>query len=208
MHLFLFVIFLQVLGSLPAWWRFAQCLRCYHDTKGIAHLLNAGKYFSTFPMIASSAMLAAVQHQHPNDWKSRPEFAIWFCCTFGRAIYVFVWDVIMDWGFFQRPHNSLRSKHPFLRTHLLFNAHWVYYAMIVTDFILRFIFLIKLSPTLSTLLPSPILVTILATLEVTRRFLWNFFRLEYEQTKGMAAESPAVKIRQHSVSSTLSIHKL
>ena len=34
-----------LVALLPAWWRFAQCLRRYHDTKkAFPHLVNAGKY--------------------------------------------------------------------------------------------------------------------------------------------------------------------
>lgn len=39
----------SVISCLPAWWRFAQCLRRYRDTKmAFPHLVNAGKYSTTF----------------------------------------------------------------------------------------------------------------------------------------------------------------
>jgi hypothetical protein len=34
-----------VIAFLPYWFRFAQCLRRYRDTKLKAHLINSGKYF-------------------------------------------------------------------------------------------------------------------------------------------------------------------
>jgi hypothetical protein len=38
-----------LVGCLPAWWRFAQCLRRYRDTKeAFPHLVNAGKYATSF----------------------------------------------------------------------------------------------------------------------------------------------------------------
>lgn len=46
-----------IVRSLPAWFRFAQCLRRYHDT-GLVHpfLINAGKYASSFPVIIFSTL--------------------------------------------------------------------------------------------------------------------------------------------------------
>lgn len=36
-----------IIALLPAWFRFAQCLRRYRDTrKAFPHLVNAGKYFT------------------------------------------------------------------------------------------------------------------------------------------------------------------
>ena len=39
-------IFYWIIGFLPYWWRFAQCLNKYHETEQKVHLVNAGKYFS------------------------------------------------------------------------------------------------------------------------------------------------------------------
>ena len=37
-----------VISAMPAWFRFAQCLRRYKDTKHVfPHLVNAGKYSTT-----------------------------------------------------------------------------------------------------------------------------------------------------------------
>lgn len=38
-----------IVNCLPAWFRFAQCLRRYRDSKeAFPHLVNAGKYSATF----------------------------------------------------------------------------------------------------------------------------------------------------------------
>lgn len=38
-----------IVNCLPAWFRFAQCLRRYRDSKeAFPHLVNAGKYSTTF----------------------------------------------------------------------------------------------------------------------------------------------------------------
>lgn len=46
-----------VLACLPAWFRFAQCLRRYRDTReAFPHLANAGKYASTFFVVLFSTL--------------------------------------------------------------------------------------------------------------------------------------------------------
>lgn len=42
-------------ACLPAWFRFAQCLRRYRDTKeAFPHLVNAGKYATSFFVVVFS----------------------------------------------------------------------------------------------------------------------------------------------------------
>ncbi|GFS97138.1 xenotropic and polytropic retrovirus receptor 1 homolog [Trichonephila clavipes] len=46
-----------IVACLPAWFRFAQCLRRYRDTKeAFPHLVNAGKYSTTFFNVAFSSL--------------------------------------------------------------------------------------------------------------------------------------------------------
>ena len=41
-----------IFNCLPAWFRFAQCLRRYRDTReAFPHLVNAGKYSTTFMVV-------------------------------------------------------------------------------------------------------------------------------------------------------------
>ena len=46
-----------VVACLPAWFRFAQCLRRYKDTRqAFPHLVNAGKYSTAFFVVAFSTL--------------------------------------------------------------------------------------------------------------------------------------------------------
>ncbi|MEQ2243203.1 Xenotropic and polytropic retrovirus receptor 1, partial [Ilyodon furcidens] len=46
-----------VIKCLPAWFRFAQCLRRYRDSKrAFPHLVNAGKYSTSFFVVTFSAL--------------------------------------------------------------------------------------------------------------------------------------------------------
>ena len=48
-----------IIGILPAWFRFAQCLRRYRDTREVfPHLVNAGKYSTGFFVAVFSSINA------------------------------------------------------------------------------------------------------------------------------------------------------
>ena len=49
-----------IIAALPAWFRFAQCLRRYRDTREAnPHLVNAGKYSTTFFVVLFSSLSSA-----------------------------------------------------------------------------------------------------------------------------------------------------
>lgn len=47
-----------LVACLPAWWRFAQCVRRYFDEgrRANPHLLNAGKYSTVWLVVAFSTL--------------------------------------------------------------------------------------------------------------------------------------------------------
>ena len=50
-----------ILAALPAWFRFAQCLRRYYNTKKVfPHLVNAGKYSTSFFVVAFSSIASSL----------------------------------------------------------------------------------------------------------------------------------------------------
>lgn len=57
---------------------------------------------------------------------------------------------------------------------------WFYYIAMVEDFILRFGWTLSMSLIEMGYIDSDIMLSILAPLEVFRRFIWNYFRLENE----------------------------
>lgn len=77
--------------------------------------------------------------------------------------------------------NRRRSKHyPFLRKELVYPA-WVYYFAIVENIILRFGWIITISLTEFSGIEAGLVVSLLAPMEMFRRFVWNCIRLENEQ---------------------------
>lgn len=55
-----------IVNCLPAWFRFAQCLRRYRDTKeAFPHLVNAGKYSSTFLVVLFGTLRSMYDGENP-----------------------------------------------------------------------------------------------------------------------------------------------
>lgn len=59
-------------------------------------------------------------------------------------------------------------------------AQFFYYFAIVEDLVLRFVWALSLVLTEMKYVSGDVMTTLLAPLEVFRRFVWNFFRLENE----------------------------
>jgi len=93
--------------------------------------------------------------------------------------YSYAWDIYMDWGL-------LRSKDPKtygLREKLNYPV-WFYYYAIVSDFLLRFFWIVTLwqygSPT-SPFYTFQVMTFISIVLEIFRRAQWSLLRVENEQ---------------------------
>jgi hypothetical protein len=55
-----------------------------------------------------------------------------------------------------------------------------YYFAIIEDFVLRFLWAVSLALSKTEFVHADIVVAIVSPLEIFRRFVWNFFRLENE----------------------------
>ncbi|XP_029971299.1 xenotropic and polytropic retrovirus receptor 1 homolog [Salarias fasciatus] len=166
-----------VIKCLPAWFRFVQCLRRYRDTKrAFPHLVNAGKYSTSFFVVTFSALYSTHKEKTPAD--AQIFLYLYIACLIVSSCYTLVWDLKMDWGLFDR--NA--GENTFLREEIVYPHKAYYYSAIVEDVLLRFSWVLTISLTTLTDFHgmSDILATVLAPLEVFRRFVWNFFRLENE----------------------------
>ncbi|KAK7885977.1 hypothetical protein WMY93_025598 [Mugilogobius chulae] len=168
-----------VIQILPAWFRFVQCLRRYRDTKrAFPHLVNAGKYSTTFFAVTFGALYSTHKGDSEKIEEAQVFFYLYITCLVISSLYTLIWDLKMDWGLFDR--NA--GENTFLREEIVYPHKAYYYSAIVEDVLLRFSW--TLTITLSTLTKingiKDILTTILAPMEVFRRFVWNFFRLENE----------------------------
>uniref|UniRef100_A0A0M3HQB1 Xenotropic and polytropic retrovirus receptor 1 n=2 Tax=Ascaris TaxID=6251 RepID=A0A0M3HQB1_ASCLU len=165
-----------LVSIIPATVRFMQCLRRFRDTgRARPHLVNAGKYFTTYPVIIFKSL---------NHWAEKADpyatsifFYLWIAAYIISFTYTFLWDVFMDWGLVD-PRAPKES--PFLREEMIYGSKWYYYAAIVQDFVLRLSWVLNVSLGEAWTLDSDLLTCITAPLEIFRRFIWNYFRLENE----------------------------
>jgi len=163
-----------VVACMPAWFRFAQCLRRYRDTKeAFPHLVNAGKYSTTFFVVTFSTLDSAYR----TETDKSPFYYLYILSAIISSCYTYVWDIKMDWGFF----NAGAGDNRFLREEIVYSSKGYYYFAIVEDLVLRFSWAYKLAlKEVGFGAYAEFTTSVFAALEVVRRFIWNFFRLENE----------------------------
>ena len=105
-------------------------------------------------------------------------FYVWIGSLLISTIYTLFWDLCMDWGFFDTNYGD----NIFLREQIVYDSKAYYYLAILADFIFRFLWTLTVTASIGNLgsLNSEFFRLILASCEIFRRFIWNFFRLENE----------------------------
>ncbi|KAJ3561629.1 hypothetical protein NP233_g10081 [Leucocoprinus birnbaumii] len=172
------------LTALPISIRLAQSIKRYRDSRLFTHLINAGKYglgvisylfyylwlhqgeIRLFPHMHNEADLGIAKHD--DIW-----LPIWLIFMTFYSLYAITWDLLMDWSLLRR-----RSKHFLLRNELGYPTHkFAYYFAIVTNCIIRFVWLIYVPERGPNMILRQF---IYGFLEMLRRAQWNFYRLENE----------------------------
>ena len=100
-----------------------------------------------------------------------------------NSFYSFYWDVAKDWDLtlFSSNRDRHDPEHPYgLRRNRYFHAKQMYYIAIGIDFFLRCTWSIKLSPHLDHFNDLEGGIFSMEFLEVIRRWMWIFFRVETE----------------------------
>ncbi|KAM3363807.1 Phosphate transporter PHO1 -like protein 5 [Capsicum baccatum] len=157
-----------VVAIIPFWSRFIQCLRRLFEEKDSMQGLNALKYFST---IVALVMRTLYDQKRGTFWR------VMAASTSGiTTVANTYWDLVIDWGLLQR-----NSRNRWLRDKLLVPHKIVYFVAIVLDIILRFVWMqLVLDIRELPFLHRKAFVAVVACLEILRRGIWNFFRLENE----------------------------
>lgn len=105
-----------------------------------------------------------------------------FACI--NSGYSFWWDVVKDWDFTLFSPNRLDRDHPYgLRRHRNFSSDRLYHYVIIADLVLRFSWLWRVVPGLTWLPETESGLFLLMFLEIARRWMWVFFRVEAEWSK-------------------------
>lgn len=149
---------------------------------GGVHLANALKYSTAFPVIVLSAMQRSPE---PSKFgmSEATLFRLWMAAVFINSGYSFYWDVMRDWDLtlFASKQERENPEHPWgLRRHRYFHAKEFYYAAIFVDAMLRCTWSFKLSPHLDHFNDLEGGIFLMEALEVLRRWIWIFFRVETE----------------------------
>jgi hypothetical protein len=167
----------------PLWWRFMQCFRRYADqgqVKGKVrwffwyvdkkwhHLHNAGKYFSSLVVVFSSLG----KHSSDGLWY------FWLLTAIWSTAYSFFWDMWYDWGVCR---NTLPGKRNWLLRDKIMYPQPVYYICMAADLLLRLCWTLTINPFYEDTLSAPVSTFLFGCLEVSRRIMWNCFRVENEQ---------------------------
>uniref|UniRef100_T1HVP6 Small molecule transporter n=4 Tax=Rhodnius prolixus TaxID=13249 RepID=T1HVP6_RHOPR len=165
-----------LVNCIPAWMRFAQCLRRFRDSKeAFPHLVNAGKYSTTFFVVIFNSLKKYNKSYYQNEFDN-PYLYMWLVSSLISTVYTSSWDIWMDWGLM----DSNAGENRFLREEVVYSWKGFYYLAIAEDLLLRLSWLLSFLLSHNGFLESDLLTSLTAPLEVFRRFVWNFFRLENE----------------------------
>ncbi|KAF5792011.1 putative SPX domain-containing protein [Helianthus annuus] len=161
-------VFFIVIAVIPYWIRALQCIRRLCDGRDSTQALNGLKYFST---------IAAVVTRTIYSQKRGTTLKIISASTSSVAtIFSTYWDIVMDWGLLCKD-----SENPWLRDKLILPNKSIYFIAMVLNVILRLAWMqTVLDFHEAPFLHKNALIAIVASLEIIRRGIWNFFRLENE----------------------------
>lgn len=108
---------------------------------------------------------------------------LWLLAVFTNSLYSFYWDVSKDWDLtlFAPARERNAADQPWgLRRGRIFRPDGVYYAAIVVDLLSRCTWSLKLSVHLYHVNDLEAGVFALELLEILRRWMWVFLRVETE----------------------------
>ncbi|KAJ0832725.1 putative SPX domain-containing protein [Helianthus annuus] len=164
-----------VIAVIPYWIRLLQCIRRWWGGQDPTQGLNGLKYFSTIVAVVSRTIQTQLTQKKLKA--AARTFKIIAGSTSGVAtIFNTYWDIAMDWGLLCK-----NSDNPWLRDKLILPNRSIYFIAMVLNVILRLAWMqTVLDFHDAPFLHKNALIAIVACLEIIRRGIWNFFRLENE----------------------------
>lgn len=197
-----------LLLALPYAIRLRQCLIEYLRVSrapykesvgwGGQHLANAAKYATAFPVIALNAALKPGGSSSSTGAGSLLLGPAWVAAVLLNSLYSFYWDVAKDWDLTLLSPSAKQRSPPDqaygLRRRLhIWPAPGAYYAAIALDLVLRCTWVVRvLGPTVDRASGFEGSVFVLELLEVLRRWVWIFFRVETEHVRNTTVHGLAV----------------
>lgn len=152
---------------------------------GGQHLANAAKYSTAFPVIILNAMSRS-NNPETSGISDEALFRAWLFAVVLNSAYSFYWDVTKDWDLTLLTHaRGDTFSHPYgLRRNRYFHDPMMYYVAIGVDLMLRCTWVVRLHSGLDTRVNGVEGgIFFMELLEVIRRWMWIFFRVETEQVR-------------------------
>ncbi|KAK2413033.1 phosphate transporter PHO1 protein [Trifolium repens] len=149
----------------------SQCLRrLLLEERNIMHGLNGLKYIST--IVALTMRTISDQFFEGN--------MVWTILAASSSAIATIantyWDIVIDWGLLRRD-----SRNPWLRDKLSVPYKCVYFVAMVLNVLLRLAWMQSVLGIRETpFLHKTAMTAFVACLEILRRGIWNFFRMENE----------------------------
>ncbi|SCU83370.1 LAFA_0D03180g1_1 [Lachancea sp. 'fantastica'] len=172
-----------IIGTTPVMLRFTQCMREWKRSStrkdASAALFNAIKYSFSLPML----ICTVYTRSHPGE---KPGNSIYWFMLMSSA-YGFWWDMTMDWnlGIFNFSSHGM-DRNEFLRGRRIYPV-FAYCAAMLIDFVLRFTWLWEFISGASVF-EGEANIFFLQSLELLRRWVWIFVKLEAEASVGDTSE--------------------
>ncbi|KAJ0253377.1 SPX domain-containing protein [Hirschfeldia incana] len=160
--------FIFIVAVIPYLSRLLQCMRRLFEEKNPEQGWNGLKYFLTIVAVCLRTAYSIQKHQVA--W--RVLAAIFSVIA---AIFSTWWDFVHDWGLLNRT-----SKNRWLRDKLLIPQKKVYFIAMILNVLLRFAWIQTVLDFKFSFMHRETMITVVASLEIIRRGIWNFFRLENE----------------------------
>jgi len=165
---------------------------------GGAHLANAAKYASAFPVILLSALQRGVEAEADGGGDGSTDktgaglYRAWLVAVLVNSLFSFYWDVAKDWDLtlLSGARGAPGQAYGLRRKLLLPPGPALYYLVVALDLLLRCTWSLKLSPHLGRLAGAESSVFFVELLEVFRRWVWIFFRVETEHLRAATAGGP------------------
>jgi len=172
-----------IIVALPLWFRLAQCLRQYYDSYNKMKLLNALKYAMGICVVVTGSFHPKLRRHGEIREPGEGIRAAWITSVVVATCYAFVWDCTQDFGLWDPKNGMLRAVR-------IYPQRWVYYALMVSNLGLRFMWTMYL--TYEDERVNQRVVPLLMILEIYRRFQWSIFRIEWEEVNHGRAKSDSV----------------
>ena len=165
-----------IVSSLPNIIRLLQNVRRAMDTGQYILFVNSGKYAASMSITLFSSLYTVF---HGTFLR-----VLWTASLIISTLYSYIWDIKMDMGLFDSKTCKCGSHNAFLREELIYKPKIKYYLMIVGDFFLRLGWGINFTVGQMDLpISFDVVKAVTSTLEMIRRCLWNFFRVENEHIR-------------------------